>query len=176
MNRKGTTLNMKKSSIVGVKPLIGETAMKVDPNLGTLTLKDIEQANDEIIKFEHDQLLQALYWIFDAMERALINFYLVGTTAESVRQKKDLFGGKIMIAVRKNEWESGARNIIDAFAPPIVDNGTTVEYEYNGVPVILYVLEDSETLSSFDTTIYAQEYFKLPNPYDEFVKKFEWLK
>src|SRR3990167_7713535 len=110
------------------------------------------------------------------MERALINFYLVGDTAASVRAKKDLFGNKIQVAVRKNEWESGARRIVDIFAPPIKDNRNTVEYEYNGVPVILYVLEDSETLSSFDTTIYAQEYFKLPNPYDEFVKEFSWLK
>lgn len=124
----------------------------------------------------HDKLLKALYWVFDFMDRALINFYLVADTAQAIKAQKDLFGDKIQVAVRKNEWESGARRIADAFAPNFKDNGTTVEYEYEGVPVILHILEDSATLTNFDTQIYASEYFKLPNPYSEFEKEFSWLK
>lgn len=126
--------------------------------------------------YSHDQLLKALYWVFDFMDRALINFYLVGDTAKAVKAKQDLFGNRIQVAVRRLEWESGARRIADAFAMPIADKGTTVEYAYEGIPVILYVLEDSITLSGFDTAIYMQEYFKLPNPYEQFEKEFSWLK
>lgn len=124
----------------------------------------------------HEVLLKALYWVFDFMDRALINFYLVSDTAKAVREKKDLYGDRIQIAVRKNEWESGARRIADAFATPLKDNGQSVEYEYDGVPVIVHILEDSPTLSSFDTVIYMSEYFKLPNPYEQFEKEFSWLK
>jgi len=124
----------------------------------------------------HDQLLKALYYVFDFMDRAMINFYLVGSTGESVKNHKDLFGSCISIAVRKNEWESGARRIADAFAAPIKETKDLVEYEYDGVPIKLYVLPDSELLRSPDTILYASEYFKLPNPYEEFKKEFTWLK
>lgn len=110
------------------------------------------------------------------MDRALINFYLVGDTAQAVKARKDLYGDKIQIGVRRLEWESGARRIADAYALPKEDRETEVEYEFNGVPVILYVLEDSETLTNFDTALYNAEYFKLPNPYDQFEKEFPWLK
>ncbi|MFH1561883.1 MAG: hypothetical protein ABIF11_00480 [Nitrospirota bacterium] len=136
----------------------------------------VPEIEEKVSGLPHDQLLQALYFVFDFMDRALINFYLVGDTAASVRAKKDLFGDRIMVAVRKNEWDSGARRIADAFAPPLEDEGGIVRYEYKGVPIILYVLHDSTSLTSADTTIYANEYFKLPNPYDEFIKEFEWLK
>ena len=125
--------------------------------------------------FAHDQLLQALYWAFDFMDRAMINFYLVGSTAESVKNQKDLFGDKINIAVRKNEWASGAKNIADAFAVPLKEAPTKVEYEYQGVPIILHVLEDNEMLTSADSILYASEVFRLPNPYDKFVEEFSWL-
>ena len=124
----------------------------------------------------HDQLLSALYWVFDFMDRALINFYLVGDTARAVKARKDLFGDRLQVAVRKNEWESGARRIADAFATPVKDYGQSLEYEYNGVPIIVHVLEDSETLRAYDTMIYSAEYFKLPNSYEQFEKEFPWLK
>ena len=146
-----THLNMKKSKIIKAPIVI-----------------------DKVI-FTHDQLLQALYWVFDFMDRAMINFYLVGSTAESVKNQKDLFGDKINIAIRKNEWISGARNIADAFATPLKETETKVEYEYQGVPVIMYVLEDNEMLTSSDSILYASEVFRLPNPYEKFKKEFEWL-
>ena len=177
MNRKGTTTHstMKKSSTIGVKPLIVDTKPNVDSD--TIELREFNHAEEALkVGLPHDQLLTALYWVWDFMERASINFYVVGATGEAVRAKKDLFGDRVMVAVRKNEWESGARRIADAFAPPTDDSGSLVTYEYNGVPVELYVLEDSPTLSSFDTTIYGSEYFKLPNSKEQFEKEFSWLK
>jgi hypothetical protein len=130
----------------------------------------------EQIVFSHDQLLKALYYVFDFMDRAMINFYLVGSTGQSIKDHKDLFGSCILAAVRKNEWESGAKRIADAFATPLRETNELVEYIYEGVPIKLYVLPDSELLRSADTTIYASEYFKLPNPFEEFEKQFSWLK
>lgn len=134
------------------------------------------QGEGASVSVTHDQLLSALYWVFDFMHRALINFYLVGSTAEDVRKNKALSGDRVQVAVRKNEWESGSRRIADAFAPPLKDYGRSLEYEYNGVKVIVHVLGDSTTLSGFDTAIYENEYFKFPNPYEQFTKEFPWLK
>lgn len=130
----------------------------------------------KLVGIPHVDLLKALYWVFDFMDRAMISVYLIGDTAQAVKAHKDLYGDKIQVAIRRLEWESGARRIADAFATPKEDRGTEVEYDFNGVPVILYVLEDSSTLTNFDTTIYNAEYFKLPNPYAQFEKEFPWLK
>lgn len=134
------------------------------------------QGEGASVSVTHDQLLSALYWVFDFMDRARINFYLVGSTAQDVRANKMLSGDRVQVAVRKNEWESGARRIADAFAEPLNDWGQSVEYVYNGVPVVVHVLKDSTTLSGFDTAIYEQEYFKFPNPYEQFAREFPWLK
>lgn len=123
----------------------------------------------------HEQLLKALYWVYDFMDRALINFFLVGKTAEAVLAKKDLFGDKITVGVRKLEWESGARRIVDSFVTPIKEEKYTVEYEYERIPVILYVLEDDATIQSTDQQMYKSEFFKLPNPYEEFRKVYPWV-
>lgn len=178
MNRKGTRLIMKRSKTL--KPFIGKDGLKripLETDQNNPQVQEYVQAIEKgLVNLSHDQLILALYWVWDFMERALINFYVVGSTYEAVKNHKDLYGDKIQVAVRKNDWESGARRIADAFAEPLRDNGTTVEYEYLGIPVIVYVLEDSPTLSSFDTTIYNAEYFKFPNPYSQFEREFSWLK
>lgn len=153
---------------------------KMEPTTpSSMKKSDLPVSAQQAKDLPHAQLIQALYWVFDFMDRALINFYLVGHTAECVKNKKELSGDKIQVAVRKNEWESGARRIADAFATPITEkqyeNGSQVEYEYNGVPIILYVLADSETLRSADTFIYEREYFKMPNPYEQFRREYKWL-
>lgn len=168
----GTQWNMKKS-----KKHTTDT-IKVLPVIEEIVTEEvvIKEPVLEKVAPTHDQLLKALYWMFDVMDRALINFYVVGETGECIRNKKDLTGTRVMVAVRKNDWESGARRIADAFAPNFVDNGETVDYEYEGVPVRLFVLPDSTTLTNHDTVIYNSEYFKLPNPYEQFKKEFIWLK
>lgn len=192
MNKTETSLNMKQSNTFIGKDGLKRTILETDQNnpavkeyvdalksAGYVTGGDASstgQVEGASVSIPHDQLLSALYWVFDFMDRALINFYLVGQTAQDVRANKLLSGDRVQVAVRKLEWESGARRIADAFATPLNDYGQSVEYEYNGVPVILHVLEDSTTLSGFDTAIYENEYFKFPNPYEQFAKEFPWLK
>lgn len=125
-----------------------------------------------IVQIPHELLLKALYWVYDFMDRAMINFFLVGDTAQAVIDKKDLFGDKITVGVRKMEWESGSRRIADSFATPVKDDGNIVYYEFEGVPVVLYVLEDDATIQSPDQQMYKSEFFKLPNPYGKFLETF----
>ncbi len=159
-----------------------ETSLPATDLVGTSIKTPIKAFGPDVIpepvsgSIPHEALLKTLYWVHDFMDRALINFYVVGDTAKAVRENTDLSGDRIQVAVRKNEWESGARRIADAFATPLKDNIQSLEYEYDGVPVILHVLEDSTTLTSFDTKIYRSEHFKLPNPYEQFEKEFSWLK
>jgi hypothetical protein len=169
LKTRTTNSNMKKSNIVLTTDEVFDLTAPV--NGGGIVAEETT-----LPTISHDQLLKALYWVHDFMDRANINFYVVGKTGDAVKGRKDLTGDTVQVAVRELEWISGARNIADAFATPIVDRGTVVEYEYEGVPITLYVLEDSETLRNFDTQIYLNEYFKLPNTFDKFKEEFPWLK
>ena len=127
--------------------------------------------------FTPEQLLEALYWMFDTMDRALITMCLVGTTADCVMKNIDLGGEGIQIAIRKLERDSGSWNIATTFAPPVQDMGDIVKFEHiNGVPVTLYILKDSVTLLQPNVVLYRAEGFKIPSPYDQFLKEFPFLK
>lgn len=139
-------------------------------------LEEVAKAFKEAVDSQtHESLLKSLYWVYDFMDRALIDFFVVGKTADAVKNTKELYGDKLTVAVRKSAWESGSRRIADSFATPLTETPEVVTYEYEGVPITLYVLEDNDAISSLDQKIYHSEFFKLPNPYELFVEKYQWL-
>ena len=128
-------------------------------------------------QFTPEQLLEALYWIFDVMDRALITMCLVSTTADAVMKNIDLGGDGIKVAIRKLERDSGSWSIATTFAPPVQDMGDIVKFQHtNGVPVTVYVLKDSVTLQQPNVILYRAEGFKVPSPYDQFLKEYPFIK
>ena len=119
-----------------------------------------------------EQLLNGLYKIWDAFERANVEFFLVGQTYYDAKGNRDLVGDKVTVGVRKNEWISGGRRLIDAFIVPQHETEDLVTYEFEGVPVELRVYKDSDCILNCDTINYRHETFKTPNPYPEFVKQY----
>lgn len=154
-----------------------------------LPKKDQEVLSDMRARFTHDQLLQALYWVEDFMARSLINFFVIGPTADAVKGQQPLTGDAVFIGVRRLEWEgepridehtpaipSGGRRIVDTLAPYAEDEGDIVYYYANNdVPVILFVLEDEPTITSLDQVQYHREFFKLPNPLRQFKEQYDIL-
>jgi hypothetical protein len=124
----------------------------------------------------HDQLLKALYWTWDVMERSSINLYVLENAYEAVSKNMPITGNSLSVSVRKNEWNSGARNVAVTFAPPLTETEDLVTYEYEGVPIKVHLLKDSETLINADTKVYHAEYFKYPNTYSQFLEEFPQFK
>lgn len=130
------------------------------------------------LQFTHEQLLEALYWIFDVFENASIGFVLAYSTAESVLQGKQLEGNKIELGVRKAEWDSGSKALFDTYMQdeliePIIDGNKYTYITHNGVPIVIYILDEDESIMSPDTRRYENEYFKMPNPYSRFMDRFK---
>jgi hypothetical protein len=139
--------------------------------------KASKRTKKEKAKFNHDQMLAALYWVWDIMDRSQMTFYVVGSTADSVIENKDLKGDRITVAVRQLEWESGARRLLLSIAPPVIDNSDgTIGYEHAGIPITVYILPDEPSMTGLDTKIYHAEYFKFPTPYKQFKKAYPWVK
>jgi hypothetical protein len=120
------------------------------------------------IKVSSEKLLNALYWIWDAFERANMPFFLVNQTAKDATNDHDLTGDKVEIGVRRLEWVSGGRRILDSFIQPIAEDTTKAEYNHEGVPVIVHIYDDHDCIINTDSKIYRHELFKLPNPYSAF--------
>jgi hypothetical protein len=121
--------------------------------------------------YSHDQLMKALYWIWDAFDRALINGFCVYETAESILGQKDMKGDAIRMGVRKLDWISGSKPIFDAFVgSPVVEEEKYCVYHYENIPVVVHIFEEDECIRSVNTVMYKREYFKLPNPYSRFLE------
>lgn len=118
--------------------------------------------------WDSEELLKALYWIWDAFERSNMPFFLIGSTAESAIANRELQGDKVTVGVRKVEWISGARRIFEAFAIPDTEENDTAYFTYEGVPVELRIFADNPYITSPDMVRYKYEEFKVPNPYAKF--------
>jgi hypothetical protein len=138
------------------------------------------QLNQEVpqISLPANELLQALYFIWDAAERGQLQMFLIGDTAKQVIANEDLKGDKITVGVRRNEWNSGQGRIAQTFmehelGTKAVELDSQVSYKFRGVPIIIKLYEENPCLTSFDVVYYGYETFNLPNPYKTFVEKYE---
>lgn len=123
-------------------------------------------------QFTHPQLLSALYYMWDAFDRALMPMFLCYDTAKSVINKGQLSGESIHVGVRENDWRSGSRAIVDAFAPIYEERLGYNLYYFKDIPIYLHILPEAHCIKSTNIVLYQQEYFRLPNPYNEFEKLF----
>lgn len=129
-------------------------------------------------KYTHDELRAALYWAWDAFDRAGILMLCIGKTGEQVKHNDPLSGDGIDLGVRKLEWISGAKPVLDAFLEhndiKIETKGNMVIYDYLGIPVRIRVLDpDDDCLFNADTVVYEVETFRIPSPYERFQELYE---
>lgn len=126
-------------------------------------------------QLSHQQLLSALYWIWDVMDRASMGMFLVYNTADAALKNRDLEGDMVHVGVRKLEWDAGGKRIIDALVQSEEDDGNLAKYTFNGVPIYVHIFNDHPVIRSTDQLMYEREFFKVPNPYKEFLEVFgEW--
>jgi len=131
---------------------------------------NINQQVQQIKTYEPQQLLNALYWIWDVFDRCNVPFFLVNQTAKDVIAQRDLTGNKIEVGIKQTEWISGGRRLLDAFATPLSETEDSATYQFEGIPVILHVYKPSECIEQTDMVRYRYEQFKVPNPYSKFVE------
>lgn len=125
--------------------------------------------------FTDAELIQALYWIWDAFDRSLMTMFLVYNTAEAALANGYLTGDKITVGVRGNEWRSGSTPILLAFTgipTKITDTHVVFKNPFNAVPVHVHVYAEDPCISPPQTIFWANEHFNIPNPYSRFLKVF----
>ena len=115
--------------------------------------------------------MNALYWMWDAFDRCMINFFLIYKTAEDVLAKRLLDGDGVYIGVRDVDWISGSKPIFTDFVGQPVEKTDKYElYMFGNVPVYLYIFPDDICIRNPQTVLYERENFNLPNPYCQFIE------
>lgn len=138
-------------------------------------LKAIEEKNSIASsgKYNHEQLMNALYAMWDAFDRSLITFFLVGKTAEACSKNLGLAGDKVEIGLRRSEYESGSWRIFTEFMKPVSETHEFLVFQHEGVPITCRLFDD-DTYFDYPAPYYWQyESFNLPNPYKDYVEKYE---
>lgn len=127
--------------------------------------------------YNHDELLRALYFFWDAFERATMNFFLVGKTGEQIKNNENLSGDRLTLGIRRLEWVGGQGGVFKAFMehekilPKKLDKDTLL-FTYHDVPVYLKLYDDNPYITALDIAFYGNETFNIPNPLDKFNKEY----
>lgn len=152
---------------------IPQPSTPVDAITPTVTTAPTVQIVEEELPPSPSELLNALYYAWDAFDRANVVFFLVNQTAKDVKDQFDLTGNGVEIGIRRMEWVSGGRRMLDAFLGlPTEESESQAIYLYNNVPITLNIYEDSSCITSPDTILYRNEVFRLPNTLELFEKTY----
>lgn len=125
----------------------------------------------------HELQLRTLYFLYDAFQRAMIDWFLIRQTAKDAMSEHQLTGDHIEIGVRKSEWITGKEILFMFFGEEHVK--TLKEetdyniFEYQDVPFTLRFYEDSEPLMALIPIQYEHETFLVPNQFERFEKEFD---
>jgi len=110
--------------------------------------------------------------VWDSADRALIKVFVVGKTAQAVKNNMDLSGDRITCGIRNLEWRSSGRRIFDTcMGAPINEDNVRAIYSNSGIDVYIYFFDDESEITTLDTVYYRYENFWVPTPLDTFEQK-----
>lgn len=147
----------------------------MDSQTNQTSKEEVVEARQQTKQFTHEELMTAMYVLWDMFGRAGIDFFLIRDTAKQVQENRKLTGDHIDIGVRKPEWVTGNRQVIDeAMKDYLVKvNAESAEYKIGEVPIFLTTFSDNDCISSLDVVMYDLENFNLPQRLKEFNEKYD---
>jgi hypothetical protein len=125
-----------------------------------------------------DKLLTTLYFLYDAFERASLDFFLVRQTARDVINGKRLTTMPVTIGIRHNEWIGGNEELLLAYFEQEHVEMTEkaddhVTFVYQDIPIMMHIYRDSDSVTALNSVAYEFETWKIPNQFERFEKEFD---
>lgn len=126
----------------------------------------------------HEELIRTLYFLWDGFKRSYMDFFLLRDTAKQALSGKQLSGDHIDVGVRKNEWVSGNKPILDIFfehehVTKVKENEEIYEGIYQEVPFTIHLFSENDCLSSLIPLNYEHERWLVPNRFEHFDKEID---
>lgn len=129
----------------------------------------VEESTDDSLTSE--ALDAALFFTYETMLDAQLEFFVMGKTAEQMYKNEWLRGKKLELGVKANNLTDGAITMLKLSNPSIDIQPRKIIMEYNGVPIEIRIIKmHYRVLDNLDTIDYAYESFLIPNPFDAFIR------
>lgn len=123
------------------------------------------------ISFTPEQLEEALFFTFDMMADAQLEFFPMNKTANQMYDDIPLEGDKLTFGVKKQELAETTLDMLKISNPSIDLTDKKIIMEVNSVPVeIRIITKHYRVLDNLDAINYAYETFYVPNPFEAFMR------
>ena len=118
------------------------------------------------------ELQEALFNIYDTLQRGMVKFVLLGDIANCLYNKdEELKGNKIVIGVKRHDMTEYAKSTFRSFAPHLDEFEGGYRTEYKGIPVEIQVIDKNwKFLERPDVRFLYNEEFYIPNPFKNYWK------
>lgn len=131
-----------------------------------------------VVDLGHDKLLSCLYFLFDAFDRAGMEFFLVKGTAKKAMNEDMLEGGHIDIGVRRLEWDNDQKDILFTYLQnehieEVSKLPDKLTLKWNDVPFTINIYVDNPCITALIPIVYEHEHWKIPNRFDIFEKEYD---
>lgn len=116
---------------------------------------------------------QALYFVEDIMQRAMIPFVLLGDIAKAVIDNQDVIvNDPVTIGITRRSYTEYAKSTLPMFLPPdTIFANKEIKFEHNGTPVNIKIIDRNyQVLKNPDQVFYRITHFNVPNPFDKYWK------
>lgn len=123
------------------------------------------------IERESDELLEALYFIYDILDRAMIPFFLLRTTAEDVISDRELSGDHVDVGICEQHLNKYGMSVIKQLAPTLIKDKNFFLLKHGEVPIRIQVVTSKSRMFLYpDVKFYKAEQFSVPNPFAKYWK------
>lgn len=131
-------------------------------------------------KYTSEELLSCLYFIFDAMERCGLDFFLVRQTARDAITNifGPLTGDKVTIGIRKNEWQNDQKDLLFPYfeqehVETVSELPDSYSFKWRDIPFTIFLYDDNPCLTALVDLVYQNENWKIPNRFDIFEAQYD---
>lgn len=147
-------------------------------NIPTIEIGQISTKPQIHKSFSHGDLLNVMYFIWDAFDKTGIKFFPVRETARLMLAEKELEGDYLDIGVRALEFNKDARFVINSYFDNmkcIVNKQTDMLWEckYAGIPFTLHIYPENECIHELDQRQYEYEAWYFPQRFEEFCERYD---
>lgn len=153
-----------------------KTRKPTNPQVDKPTSTVAPLVDETFIETSHEILLRCLYFLYDAFNRAQIDFFLIRQTAKDAINGNEL-SHHLDIGVRKNEWVTGKEILFMFFGEEHVkiktESDILITCEYQEAPFVIHLYDDNPCLLALNPIEYQYESFKTPNMLEAFEREYD---
>ncbi len=149
-----------------VEPMVRDAADMITPNIEVKEVKPLT----------HDQLMKALLFIEDILQRALCPFMVLGETAECIMamDMPILEGNLVHLGILNNHYSISSKStilsLLKQWQKEFYDDENIISFTYHGVPVQIDIIhKEYPFFKNPDVRFFNLTEFRVPNPFDDYL-------